>query len=134
MEGNVRSPSFNTDVTARGNAPLTDTDPTAPPEWMPVASVPRHAWLEGRARPVLDLPQDIIVSTSRVELARWEIPLLVDGEPASLTGVTTWLPAGESVLDPQDGGSVPWVPIAGGVLLAALITLEVRRRRGPTAE
>ncbi len=130
VEGNVRSPSFSTDVTARGEAPLTDTDPTAPPEWMPVASVPRHAWLEGRARPVLDLPQDIIVSTSRVELSRWEVPLLVDGQEAVLTGTTSWLPAGQSVLDEPEGGGVPLLPLAGMVVLAAVGALELLRRRG----
>ncbi len=132
VEANTHSPSFNTDVTARGGAPLTDLDPAAEPDWQPVASVPRHAWLEGRARPVLDLPQNVIVATQRVELGRWEIPITVDGEPTTLTGVTNWLPAGLSPLDPvEDGASVPWIPIAGAVLLAAVVVLELRRRRAP---
>lgn len=132
VEGNRRSPAFSTDTTARGNPPVEDVDPTADPEWERLASTPRFAWLEGRARPALDLPTDVIVASARVQLGEWSIPLLVDGAEASLTGTTTWLPAGESILDEPEGTPIPWVPIAGVGLALALVVLEVRRRRGAT--
>lgn len=73
----------------------------------------------------------MIVASARVQLGQWTVPLVIDGAEATLTGITSWLPAGEDPLaDPGGGFSVPWAPILGVLLAAVLVVGEIRRRRG----
>lgn len=117
------SPTHRAVEAARGQ-PLPPTPEDA--GWEPVAGSPTHAWLEIRGQAPLDLPESVRLSGRQQDLLSWEVPLLVDGQEASLAGVTTWEPF--EGLDLGGGGLPGWVPVAAVAVAIALGALALRRR------
>ncbi|MCD2195157.1 hypothetical protein LQ327_17455 [Actinomycetospora endophytica] len=83
-------------------------------------------------------PPAALAASGPTELARWTVPLRVDGAPAQLTGAVRWMPT-KAVLAQQGQddpwASRPWVTISlicGGVLLAGALLLLLRRARSST--
>lgn len=96
--------------------------------WAPLpAATPK--WVDTRLRyPAEDPPAEFADTEVPVEIARWEIPVSVDGDPRALTGSIRWLPDGRAA-----GGGTPWTTAATGggiaLLLAVGAALMLRGRR-----
>lgn len=108
---NVHSPAFADDLRASGQglAATATVDPDAEPEWIEVASQPRHAWLENRARyPEEQPPAEVTERGETTVLMEWSVPLLVGERRITLEGETLWVPTEEALdmvgaSDPQHG-------------------------------
>lgn len=116
------SPTYRDDLLGRGR-PVTDEDFG----WLPLPGT-SSTWLDTRLRyPSEDPPAEFSDTQVPVEVARWEIPIVVDGVPQALSGTILWIPNGRSAADS------PWTTVAliGGVLvlLAGGAALVVRNRR-----
>lgn len=121
-EVNRDSATYRDDLLARGR-PVTPDDVG----WAPLPGS-SATWLEVRLRfPAEDPPADVAGSAVPVDVARVEVPVLVDGAPAALTGAVRWIPTGQAA----DGSSLPVALLAGGALLlvAAGAALVLRNRR-----
>lgn len=117
-EVNRDSPTYRDDLLGRGRVP-TETG------WAPIPGV--TTWLDTRLRyPAEDPPAQFADAQAPVDVARWEVPLIVDGAPAALTGTIVWIPNGRA-------SDSPWtmlVVIAGvAVLLAGGGLMLWRNRR-----
>jgi hypothetical protein len=116
------SPTFREDLLGRGR-PLSAADTG----WLTLPGS-SSTWLDTRLRyPAEDPPAEFATAERPVEVARWEIPVVVDGTPQLLTGAIRWLPNGHGA-----AGS-PWIVVAliGGaaLLVAGGATLVLRTRR-----
>jgi hypothetical protein len=116
------SPTHRDDVLARGR-PLAG-DETG---WIPLPGY-GTTWADVRLRfPAEDPPAEAADATAPVEVARWEIPVVVDGVPQALSGSIRWLPN-----ERADGGS-SWTTgglVGAAALLAACgAALALRSRR-----
>lgn len=85
-------------------------------------------WLDTRLRfPAEDPPAEFAGAQAPVEVARWEIPVTVDGVPQVLSGTIRWLPNGLGAT------GLPWLPVALGAGVVLLVvggaTLVLRNRR-----
>jgi len=69
-------------------------DAGAAPQWETVAEDGRYAWHDHRIHFMSPtLPGDVDPTQGTVqEIFAWEVPLVVDGEPARVEGVLAWLP------------------------------------------
>jgi hypothetical protein len=121
-EADRSSPTYRDDQLGRGR-PVTAADSG----WQ---TLPGSAstWLDTRLRfPAEDPPAEFLAAETPVEIARWEIPVLVDGVPHALSGSIRWLPNGRGATDS------PWTAVAligGAVLLVAggaALLLRTRR-------
>jgi hypothetical protein len=64
-----------------------------PPRWVRAASTPSFGWFEPRLDPKrAPLPIDVIQARQSVDLARWSVPLRVDGVLTALGGVFRYQP------------------------------------------
>jgi hypothetical protein len=89
----------------------------AAPMWEPVATDGRHAWADQRIRWMGPDPTPPQFDPSRAQRIRgWEIPIVVDGEPVTITGELHWVPTPS-----------PALPVALGLLVAAVLVV----RRSP---
>lgn len=100
--------------------------------WIRVGEPGRVRWLDTRLQYGADRPPELVVRSARsAALARWEIPLRIDGAPSPLRGVVSWAPVG--VIPSEPGGSrAPWLGIGAGVAFVAAIgavAMLARRRR-----
>ncbi len=109
--------------------------PTGPDGWVRVAEAPPVTWLDSRLRYRADRPPDDVAADNQVvELARWRIPVTIDGEQRTLTGGVEWIPAAavaSIVRAPAPDSGFPWITVALGAvaaLLVALIGLLLRTR------
>jgi hypothetical protein len=121
-EVNRDSRTHREDLFTRGR--LLGTDETG---WaaLPTATL---TWADVRLRyPSEDPPAEFAEAQGPVDLARWEIPVLVDGERLALAGSIRWIPNGRAI-----GEGSPWtLVVLGGValLLAGGVALVLRNRR-----
>jgi hypothetical protein len=116
------SPTHRDDVLARGR-PLAG-DETG---WFPLPGS-GTTWADVRLRfPAEGPPAELAHATAPVEVARWEIPILVDGAPQALSGPIRWVP------NARVGGGSSWA--TGGLVGAAVLlvvggaALVLRSRR-----
>ncbi len=92
VEQNIHSPAtyLNSNRYADVTVPAS-VGATAPPEWKVVAHGGHYAWHDHRIHwmspvpPVDKHPGDVI-------FADWQVPLMVDGRPATVHGTLTWVP------------------------------------------
>lgn len=89
-------------------------DPDAAPDWVRVSVTPRWAWHDHRIHWMSPRTPDVAGET--VLIPRWEVPVLVGGAPAVVTGELRWIPA---------PSPLPWL---GAGLLVALAALWGLRR------
>lgn len=116
------SPTHRDDVLARGR-PLAG-DETG---WMTLPGS-GTTWADVRLRfPAEDPPAELADATAPVEVARWEIPVVVDGVPQTLSGTIRWLP------NARTGGGSSWTAAglvgAAALLVAGGAALVLRSRR-----
>jgi len=150
-EVNESSPTWVADRAARGLADGPDgtpllADPAAAPRWLAVGATPTLTWLDARLRwPDQVPPAAALASEVPVVLARWRVPVTVDGRAAELAGAVTWAPAARLPGAPapgpgeQGGGRLGglggwWVlagAIAAALALAGLASVALRARRAP---
>jgi hypothetical protein len=116
------SPTYRDDLLGRGRA-VSEADTG----WVALPGS-SSTWLDVRLRfPAEDPPAEFADATEPVEVARWEVPVVVDGVPQALTGSIRWLPNGRA------GGGSSWTTVGlvgGAVLLAVgggLLVLRSRR-------
>lgn len=93
---NLRSPAtyLNEDRYAATPVPA-DADPDAAPQWQPLTSEPRWQWHDHRTHWMSPEPPPAVqadANRTHVVYPRWEVALLVDGEPAVIAGDLTWAP------------------------------------------
>lgn len=121
-EVNRDSLTHREDLFTRGR--LLGTDEAG---WAPLPSA-TLTWADVRLRyPSEDPPDELAAAQSPVDLARWEIPVLVDGERLALAGSIRWVPNGRTI-----GEGSPWtLVVLGGVVLlvAGGAALMLRNRR-----
>lgn len=130
VEANTQSPSwYDSGRATRLADDAPPLDPSVTPDWQAVSSSPRFGWLESRSlygRGTVD--EDLNRSAVSQDLVDWEVPLLVDGERYSVTGVTRFevFPA---FADEAPTGLALWVPIGLGIAGIVVIAVVLRRRR-----
>ncbi len=123
VEANQASPTWLTHARlARIALPEVPADATAAPVWRPVADGPAYTWLDPRAGPGVEGPPED--PSQAAVVARWAIPVTVDGEAGELAGTTAWAPLRTPGDDDGDGGLDP-VTLAVRCGLAALAALGV---------
>lgn len=98
VTANLHSPSFAADLRASGQGLAATVDPGAEPAWIEVASQPRHAWLEDRARyPEEQPPAEVTERGQTAVLMEWSVPLLVGERRVTIEGETLWVPTEEAL-------------------------------------
>ncbi|HAS11249.1 MAG TPA: hypothetical protein DCS55_12155 [Acidimicrobiaceae bacterium] len=118
VERNRRSPAtyLNEDRLGGSTAP-SDIDPDDEPVWEPVATGGTYVWHDHRIHWMSpDRPPGLEAGDV---IDEWEVPLVVDGDPVTITGVLRW----EEPISP-----LPWVALVAAV--AAGTALVVRRSSG----
>lgn len=118
-EVNRDSPTYRDDLMGRGRLP-------GPTEvgWAPLPGT--TTWLDTRLRfPAEDPPEQFAGAEQPVDVARWEVPVIVDGAPLALTGAIRWIPNGRAADSPWTLAAV----IGGVLLLLAGGGLLLRRNR-----
>ncbi len=96
VERNVHSPAtyLNTDRYARVQLPV-QADATAAPEWERLSTTPSTSWHDHRTHWMDPTPSAEVRAHPdqlTVVFPKWEIPVTVDGEPATITGRLLWVP------------------------------------------
>lgn len=132
-DANLRSPTWQSIQAAQGEATDVTPDPAAPPQWSQVSGQHVYAWVDPRPASTLRT-SDLALLTRPAVVARWSIPLLVDGRRVDAAGTTTFVPSAAGST-PADGGfagkaTTPLL-VGAAVLLAgafALLYLRVYLR------
>lgn len=110
----------STDMAGMDHGDHSRLDPDAPPEWVRVSAEPRWAWHDHRIHWMSPRTPDVDGET--VLIPRWEVPVLVHGVAATVTGELRWIPA---------PSPLPWV--GAGLALALPALWGLRRPRGDDA-
>jgi hypothetical protein len=128
VEVNQRAPTrwvnddrYETDPDAAGAPPDVAVD--APPRWEVVGTDGEYAWHDHRIHwmsPSLPRQVDPTAGTPQ-PVFDWEVPVVVDGEPAAIGGELTWLPG--------PGPLVPGVVAFLGLAIGAVAGGWARGRR-----
>ncbi len=99
-EVNRRSPTWADDARAQGEdlaVAAAVVDPTAPPDWAPVAGTQAYSWLEFRGLYQRDRPPRRVVEAGKTAILRaWTVPLELGGRRVELEGETVWQPVSRS--------------------------------------
>lgn len=104
------SPTYRDDQIGRGR-PVTAADAG----WLALPGT-SNTWLDTRLRlPAEDPPAEFAGSEVPVEVARWEVPVVIDGVPQALTGSVRWLPNGRGI------AGTPWLALVVGVGVLVLV-------------
>lgn len=118
---NITGPSnyLNADRYAEVALPPSAT-PDAEPTWQLVAQDGRWEWHDHRIHWMSpSAPRHIDTDADRAQhVFDWEIPLIVNGDPVTLTGTLTWLPSPS-----------PLIPIGTAVVIAAAVLAAARITR-----
>ncbi len=97
---NRRSPTWADDARAQGQdltVSAAVVDPTAPPDWAPVAGAQTYSWLEFRGLYEHDRPPRRILEGGKTAVLRaWTVPLEHGGRRVELRGETVWKPVSRS--------------------------------------
>lgn len=105
--------------------------------WVRVSEGSSATWVDSRLRYRADRPPDEVVESGEIaQLARWSIPVTVEGQRRTLSGTIEWIPSAEAAAmigaQRPDSG-FPWVTAGLGVgalaLLAAVAGLVLRSRQ-----
>lgn len=124
VEVNLNSPSHYENQDRYADVEIPDrADAKAKPAWKQVGDEGRFEWHDHRSHYMSKgVPPQVKDESVRTEIARYEIPLLVDGEPARINGTLWWH---------GDGSDAPVLPfvLLGVAVLAGLAFLLVRRSR-----
>lgn len=130
-QANSASPHFQ-------DNPQFQDRPVGPDGWVRVSDGGSVSWIDSRLRYSADRPPgEVEGGDEPVELARWTIPVLVDGEQRLLSGAVRWVPSAvlEAMLgrdDPQEDSGYPWATVGlaalASVLLLGVGALAVRTR------
>jgi hypothetical protein len=93
-------------------------------------------WLDARLRPPSELPpQDVLRAGGPTVVREWEVPVVVGGTPAALTGDVTWVPEADAAARVRSAaapvaegpGLLPYALGGGAVLVLAGAVLGLRR-------
>ncbi len=97
---NRRSPTWADDARAQGQdltVSAAVVDPTAPPDWAPVAGAQTYSWLEFRGLYERDRPPRRVLEAGKTAVLRaWRVPLEHGGRRVELRGETVWKPVSRS--------------------------------------
>jgi hypothetical protein len=97
---NRRSPTWADDARAQGQdlaVAAAVVDPTAPPDWAPVAGAQTYSWLEFRGLYEHDRPPRRVLEAGKTAVLRaWTVPLEHGGRRVELRGETVWKPVSRS--------------------------------------
>lgn len=118
------SPTWREDRRSRGLALPVGTATVT------VGGGPSLAWMDDRLRYAPGVPPDDVVRASRpTVVGRWEVPVVVDGIAAVVTGRTRWVPVASGASRERGGGTpvLPWALGAGALLVLGAGALVVRR-------
>lgn len=134
--GNRHSPSLAEDQRYRGEQLPGPVDAGAPPDWIRLASEPRYAWLETRARyPREQPPTEVVASGRPTRLLDWSVPIEQAGDQVVVTGETTWMTGDDALTtlgipmdEGDDRGGVPWASWLALGVGAGLLGLGLNRR------
>lgn len=115
--------ALSTSSTPTGSASAASRDLTR------VGSGSFHAWLDSRVQPSRRPPGD----PTRVTAQGWQLPVVVDGERAVVTGEWRWQPTEAASTTPSPAPTQSWVAPVGvlglGLAGAAALRRRVRRAR-----
>jgi hypothetical protein len=121
---NTASRTYAADRAARGDEPPV---PGTRPRWQAVPGM-SYTWLDGRLAAPQDPPRD---AGRPAVVAQWQIPLLVEGRPAALTGRLRWTPDPALAAPATGGAAGPGLLAlsagAAGVLAAGVLLVRLRR-------
>lgn len=133
VQENLRSQATFTNRDPKGTTPAPPSadasGPDSTPQWRTIDRAGRVAFHDHRihwmGEPGKPAPQ-VEDPDVRQKVVDWKVPIVVGGTPADIDGTLFWTP--------EEGG-VPVAAVVGLVVvlvLAVLVGLGVRRRRGPT--
>lgn len=117
VEENRRSPAVEQNRDRYGDVDAASGDPSAPPDWVAVASNGTYAWHDHRAHWMSPDPPPGFARGDRIQDG--VIPLVVDGVPVRINVATTWKQAPSPV--PMVAGAI----VAG---FAAMTAVSMRAR------
>lgn len=127
-EGNLASPTWLLTAASRGTTPNGPVGADVVPRWESLGGGSTLTWLEPRARYPDSLPPKAVLDSGETEVVvRWELPVDLDGERASLSGTTSWVPQSGDEPRPDFGGAP--IAIAVGVASAAFTAILLLRNR-----
>ena len=116
------SPTYRDDLLARGR-PV----PDGAEGWFALPGT-SSTWMDTRLRfPAEDPPAELADAEAPVEVARWEIPVTVDGAAVALSGTIRWLPDGSA------GRGSSWTNVGAGRCGRGAPRWAVRSSCGATA-
>jgi hypothetical protein len=133
VTANSASPHF------RDN-PRFQAAPPGPDGWVQVSEGGSATWVDSRLSYRADRPPDSILESGEItQLARWDVPVTVDGRQRALSGTIEWVPSAHAAAmagAQRVGSGFPWTTAGLGVgaltLLAAVGGLALRSRRRAT--
>lgn len=129
VEVNLNSPShyLNQDRYAEIDLPER-ADENAEPDWEQVADGGIYEWHDHRSHYMVEGvdPPQVKDESKKTKIFDYEIPIEVDGKPATVDGTLYW--AGKDSEPPV----IPFVLL--GVVVVGAIVFAVRRRRAPATE
>ncbi len=120
VERNARAPATFLNRTQLLPGPVPSSyDPSASPRWETIGSSGVARWHDHRTHWMATSPPPVVTrdpAHRHVIIPHWSLPLLVDGQRATLTGDVVWVPG---------PSPIPWLALAlviAGLVLAATWT------------
>ncbi|MEP6660691.1 MAG: hypothetical protein ABJD24_12305 [Acidimicrobiales bacterium] len=119
---NFHSPSHWVNKDRYGRVALPpEANSDLPPEWVRVGNGPSVRWHDHRTHwMALVLPPIVQPAQGERHIIEpaWKVPLVLDGQPAEVTGELTWEPA---------PSALPWLVGAAAEAIACLLAIRFRR-------
>jgi len=130
VEVNLNSPSHYLNQDRYAEIALPErADPEAAPDWDQVEDDGIYEWHDHRSHYMVEgvTPRQVKDESEQTKIFDYEIPIRVDGRPATVDGTLTWV------------GTDSKAPVAPFVILAVALAAAIvlwarRRRRGPGEE
>jgi hypothetical protein len=115
--GNVRSPDYYLGGNQTIRPVPASADPTRPPRWKRLSSLPIWSWLEFRARIPPSSEQRAVLGPDRRTILSWTTPMIFGNDPIQVTGHVDWIPP---VATEQEGDAPTsvWIAVALAVVVA----------------
>lgn len=101
---NLNSPAYWLNDDRFGTVPLPPgATAEAAPDWMQVSTGGTYAWHDHRIHWMSPIPPPGVDESQPTQIQTWMVPIVVDGEPATIEGILHWVPR---------QSPLPWLGVA----------------------